>query len=906
MALLDTNSSLIVNEKKYNVGDLLNALVKVPGNYLVDFLKEQGLTIPRKLRIGVLKQILKGPILQTIEERKTLADEMGYRLTWFSRYTDTQLVNLLEWYKDLKLSEEYLYSLWSALIPYFIDKGVAENNLEVLFNYANSLGKNAAIVSTSDFNKVFNEVLFDDQGEIDGVTPENFRPVLYNSSTLTELREIGRKYNAPVPLRLKKKELLEVIFNKLEERNELNDELKEKLPKLNIILLERYAKDHKILASTDLKKEEIIEYILSNAKETREKYFAPQSSAVYEKEVSEVEEELDHVPIIKKKEEEVVPEPVEEVVKEPVKEVVREEPVYVRGDQIDYRPNIDKLTNSFESFVEAIAKKEFVININVGSTEKESPKKVVFEEEVGLSGIDNNQLIAALFSESQPAPITVNVGSTEKEVVLEEETPVLVEEVVEYKPKRGLLIFSGILLILSSLLLILLGLYFIPQISQLPYIENLLGFQGVQRIDYFIVVPLLATGVINFFIALKLFSKKISRNTIIVLGVILIFTATPIATALVLLAGLGNSSKTVKQVTNVDKTDEVESVKVGQFTKRPMPRVLLGFASFFAVLSLLAWLGVLALALPVVDRLNIITDHITFYDVSSIPDLYIWLGSGGLALLNLLFAVRFASKNIRRFETFLYGLLSLVTGFVVTGVFGLLASFITGKYRPVKEVTVKKKERKPMLKKTKYLMSRPLLILASFTAFLSAVLWIGIAVMAIPQVNQLHLITDHITFYDFSALNPGYIIGGAAGLAVLSLILTVRFGSKRINRFEALILSILALPAGFVVTGVFGLLAVLSNGKKAPDKVVNESSEIAVALNNVAENMKYLKNNQGSSLKVFFILIFSLIALAFVALLALYLVWRLPQTVNYQDFELFGIGEMIKKVIESFFGSAHF
>ena len=59
------------------------------------------------------------------------------------------------------------------------------------------------------------------------------------------------------------------------------------------------------------------------------------------------------------------------MVKEPVKEVVREEPVYVRGDQIDYRPNIDKLTNSFESFVEAIAKKEFVININVGSTEKE-------------------------------------------------------------------------------------------------------------------------------------------------------------------------------------------------------------------------------------------------------------------------------------------------------------------------------------------------------------------------------------------------------------------------------------------------------------------------------------------------------------------------------------------------------
>src|SRR5690606_7731234 len=156
--------------------------------------QEIGLSIPRKLRMGILKNLLREPVLQTIEERKTLADEIGYRLTWFSKFTDSQLVNLLERYKSPSLSHKYLEDFWNVVLPYLVEKGVGELDLFKLFTQARVDQKAGVLPSTKDFNKALNPVLFDDADEIDGLTQEAFRPVVYKSSTLTELREIGDKY----------------------------------------------------------------------------------------------------------------------------------------------------------------------------------------------------------------------------------------------------------------------------------------------------------------------------------------------------------------------------------------------------------------------------------------------------------------------------------------------------------------------------------------------------------------------------------------------------------------------------------------------------------------------------------------------------------------------------------------
>src|SRR5690606_15107192 len=89
---------------------------------------------------------------------------------------------------------------------------------------------------------------------------------------------------------VKRNEVIVNIMNKLNERDELNKELQNKLESQNILFLKRYAKDHDIKVSTELKKEEIIEFILSNAKETKAAYYVPSSSAVYEANPEDVKE----------------------------------------------------------------------------------------------------------------------------------------------------------------------------------------------------------------------------------------------------------------------------------------------------------------------------------------------------------------------------------------------------------------------------------------------------------------------------------------------------------------------------------------------------------------------------------------------------------------------------------------
>jgi hypothetical protein len=59
---------------------------------------------------------------------------------------------------------------------------------------------------------------------------------------------------------------------------------------MSVLLMQRYAIDNDIKASTELKKEEIIEYILSNAQETKETYYVPETEA-YEMEIEQLSTE---------------------------------------------------------------------------------------------------------------------------------------------------------------------------------------------------------------------------------------------------------------------------------------------------------------------------------------------------------------------------------------------------------------------------------------------------------------------------------------------------------------------------------------------------------------------------------------------------------------------------------------
>lgn len=283
MSKLNYQGQVVVQKKDYNVGEVVDSLINLPSSEVKGFFQKIGLTVPKTLRVKVLKETLKDFVDQTVLERANLADELGYRLSWFDHFSEFQLEKLLQFANSTSLERKYRLDLWLYLLNYIIDKKVDEKEIELLFKKA----KEFSVIEEDilSFNLGLKEIFFDQPKQIDGLTQEDFRVVLYKSSTLNEIRELGFKYDVNVPRRLKKDQLADIICFELTERKELTPLLEEKIRGMSIVLMQRFAKDKDIKASIELKKEEIIEYILANANQTKESYFLPSDRSAYEKEI---------------------------------------------------------------------------------------------------------------------------------------------------------------------------------------------------------------------------------------------------------------------------------------------------------------------------------------------------------------------------------------------------------------------------------------------------------------------------------------------------------------------------------------------------------------------------------------------------------------------------------------------
>ncbi|WP_026391350.1 hypothetical protein [Haploplasma modicum] len=406
MAKLEKDSVITVLDNNYLIGDLLEGLVKTPSEVIMDFFVEIGFNFNRTIRMEVLKQLLRPKIMETRRERSSLADEMNYRLSWFNQFTETQLVNLFKFYNDQELNDLFLEQLWLRLVNDMISREINKNDFNQLITlsqaYKTSDVKNTDLVL---YNNNLNALFFDNDGEIDGLNPEAIRPVLYKSSTITEIRQIGQKYNVSVPQRLKKQELLDIMIQELKDRDEYTEELEKDLSKLNIMLLQRYAKDNNIKASTELKKEEVIEYVLKNSHTTKEKYYIP-SSSVYEVEAKELGQtvEEDETEIYGKSLEELKEEASNEVLEETKEEalvekhkpktleyIVPEEKLFDVSaveekaiNAVDYRgvknKKFVKLINDDISYVESQVetKDDECISLNDFPKKKRSPAAIFF------------------------------------------------------------------------------------------------------------------------------------------------------------------------------------------------------------------------------------------------------------------------------------------------------------------------------------------------------------------------------------------------------------------------------------------------------------------------------------------------------------------------------------------------
>jgi len=335
MPRLNRTSSVTVGNKEFIVEDLLKTIIYLPAPQVQNFFTEIGLTIPREIRMYVLREVLREKVIETRKSRLTLADEINYRLSWYTEFSETQLENLLVFFDDPKIDKEFLEDFWTDLLSYMVEKKVSPKDLKRLYDMSLTHVKAVGLQlpDMKSYNRDLKTLFFDAPNKIDGLTPSKFRPVLFKSSTLTEIRDLGSKYEVEVPRRLKKAELANIIIQELRERNKFTEDEENKIRGMNVLMMQRYAIDHDIKASTELKKEEIIEYILANAKETKESYFIPESIDVYEKEVHEVVADVNPPKLAKK-------EPATVKATEPIKQEPTPEPVVIQ--EVQEEPVVEK------------------------------------------------------------------------------------------------------------------------------------------------------------------------------------------------------------------------------------------------------------------------------------------------------------------------------------------------------------------------------------------------------------------------------------------------------------------------------------------------------------------------------------------------------------------------------------
>lgn len=452
MPRLNHSDTILLTSKKITVQEFIKTLIYLPAEKLNQYFMKLGLKFPRETRIFVLRENLREKVVETRKSRLTLADELNYRLSWFAEFTETQLENLLVFFNDPTINKSYLEDLWLELLTIMAEQGVNAKEFEDL--YILSLQNEVEELPPMEtFNRDIKTLFYDEEGKIDGLTPARIRPVLYKSSTLAEIRDFGAKYDVNVPRRLKKNELLAIIVKELKDRGDYTEELENEIKKMPVILMQRFATDNDIKASTELKKEEIIEYVLVNAKETKQEYFEPteqdydlEPEVEVEAVVEEVaQEEVTHMPsadlqailLEMRRLRESVEQLRAEVHKEPVQKEVIIERVVERAPVVE---EVVEKAPEVEEVVEPIPVVEEVIEEVVTEPEIEEElveeiiEEIVEEElaEVVEEEIVEEEVVEPEEEIIEPTPVIEE--EIEEEVVIE---PAYEEEVEEAKPKKA-------------------------------------------------------------------------------------------------------------------------------------------------------------------------------------------------------------------------------------------------------------------------------------------------------------------------------------------------------------------------------------------------------------------------------------------------------------------------------------
>ncbi len=234
-----------------------SSLVNIPSVEIVHLLKVNHIYLPDYLH----KFILRETVSKYVFDKKlydTYTDEYKYRLRAYKNFSIYLLEKAITTYNLQPEDVEYKEIFFKVFLLNAKLYGVTNAfyaELEKLHQkFLKSKNKETFQETLANFQKIY----YTPKGYLDGLCLSVIKESLVVSATLTDLHELGLKYNVDVPRRINKGKLLEIISARFQLKESEINELKKK----SVLDLEIYAKNQGFKVSTDLKKSDMVEYII--------------------------------------------------------------------------------------------------------------------------------------------------------------------------------------------------------------------------------------------------------------------------------------------------------------------------------------------------------------------------------------------------------------------------------------------------------------------------------------------------------------------------------------------------------------------------------------------------------------------------------------------------------------------
>lgn len=303
-------------------------LAVIPSEDLLALLKNYKIKIPTYVHRFVLKETLYPKVFQT-KLYQSYTDELKYRLRGYRDYSLFLLERLIEDYNldfDAARYKETFFNLLFLNRDIYGLKNSFIDDLEKLkYKYTVDLER----ITYRTFSDLIQPFLYEPSGFLDGVSLKILKDVLIHSCTLGDLRGLGEKYGVKVPRRINKGTLINILAA----RFRLTEEEARLLDDKSVLDLEIYAKEKGFNISIDLKKSDMVEYMIYDLKKYHQEahkdlhnYEIPLATDAETVKVDAIEFQSNDqdIPVI---EPEVEPEQIIEPIVEEEEEILIEEPV---------------------------------------------------------------------------------------------------------------------------------------------------------------------------------------------------------------------------------------------------------------------------------------------------------------------------------------------------------------------------------------------------------------------------------------------------------------------------------------------------------------------------------------------------------------------------------------------------